>query len=126
MALLHDIGKLAIPDHILNKPGSLTAAELEKTRIHPVVGASILEKVGFDYPVVPTVKYHHECWDGRGYPEGLKGENIPLTARILSVADAYDTLRGPRPYRPPIAREKARQIITGSSGRRIDPPTLQT
>ncbi len=124
-ALLHDIGKLAIPDHILNKPGSLTAAELEKTKIHPVVGASILEKVGFAYPVIPTVKYHHECWDGHGYPEGLKGESIPLTARILSVADAYDTLRGARPYRPPIAREKARQIIIDSSGTRFDPAIVQ-
>ena len=125
-ALLHDIGKLAIPDHILNKPGSLTAAEIEKTKIHPVVGASILEKVGFDYPVVPTVKYHHECWDGRGYPEGLRGPEIPLTARILSVADAYDTLRGARPYRPPIAREKARQIILDGSGSRFDPAIVQT
>ncbi len=125
-ALLHDIGKLAIPDHILSKPGSLTAAELEKTKIHPVVGASILDKVGFDYPVIPTVKYHHECWDGRGYPEGLQGESIPLTARILGVADAYDTLRGARPYRPPIAREKARQIIIDSSGTRFDPAIVQT
>ena len=125
-ALLHDIGKLAIPDHILNKPGSLTPAELEKTKIHPVVGASILEKVGFDYPVVPTVKFHHECWDGRGYPEGLKGKDIPLTARILSVADAYDTLRGARPYRPPIARDEARQMILDSSGTRFDPAIVQT
>ena len=125
-ALLHDIGKLAIPDHILNKPGSLTAAELEKTKIHPVVGASILDNVRFNYPVIPTVKYHHECWDGRGYPEGLQGENIPLTARILSVADAYDTLRGARPYRPPIAREKARQIIIDDSGTRFDPAIVQT
>ncbi|HLM61635.1 MAG TPA: HD domain-containing phosphohydrolase, partial [Pyrinomonadaceae bacterium] len=91
-ALLHDIGKLAVPDHILNKPGRLTPAELEKTKIHAVVGASILEKVEFSYPVVPTVKHHHEMWDGNGYPDGLKGENIPLTARILTIADAYDTL----------------------------------
>ncbi len=125
-ALLHDIGKLAVPDHILNKPDSLTPAELEKTKIHPVVGASILEKVGFDYPVIPTVKYHHEWWDGHGYPEGLKGESIPLTARILGVADAYDTLRGARPYRPPIAREKARQIIIDGSGTRFDPAIVQT
>ncbi len=124
-ALLHDIGKLAVPDHILNKPGKLTAAEIEKTKIHPMVGASILEKVGFDYPVVPTVKYHHENWDGRGYPEGLQGNDIPLTARILCVADAYDTLRGARPYRPPIAREEARQIILDGSGTRFDPAIVQ-
>ena len=120
-ALLHDIGKLAIPDHILNKPESLTPAEFEKTKIHPLVGASILEKVGFTYPVVPTVKYHHECWDGRGYPEGLKGDQIPLTARILCLADAFDTLRGARPYRPAMSREKARQIVQAEAGTRFDP-----
>ena len=90
-----------------------------------MVGASILEKIGFDYPVVPTIKYHHECWDGRGYPEGLKGSEIPLTARILSVADAYDTLRSARPYRPPVAREKARQIIIDGAGTRYDPSIVQ-
>lgn len=120
-ALLHDIGKLAIPDHILNKPEGLTPAELEKTKIHPQVGASILEKVGFTNPVVPTVKYHHERWDGQGYPEGLTGDEIPLTARILSVADGFDTLRGARPYRPAHSREKARQIIQAESGTRFDP-----
>ena len=120
-ALLHDIGKLAVPDHILNKPSGLTPAELEKTKIHSAVGASILEKVGFDYPVVPTVRYHHERWDGLGYPEGLKAEQIPLTARILSVADAFDTLRGARPYRPAISRDKARQIIQSEAGTRFDP-----
>lgn len=125
-ALLHDIGKLAVPDHILNKPGKLTPAEIEKAKIHSAVGASILEKVGFDYPVVPTVRYHHECWDGRGYPEGLKGEDIPLTARILSVADAFDTLRGARPYRDAWPREKARQVIQAESGTRFDPAIVDT
>ena len=120
-ALLHDIGKLAIPDHILNKPGRLTPAEKEKTKIHPSVGASILGKVNFNYPVVPTVKYHHECWDGSGYPEGLKGQNIPLTARILAVADAYDTLRGARPYRAAISREDARKSLINSAGTQFDP-----
>jgi len=120
-ALLHDIGKLAVPDHILNKPGALTPAELDKTKIHSEVGASILEKVGFEYPVVPTVRYHHERWDGMGYPEGLKGEAIPLTARILSVADAFDTLRGARPYRAAIPRDTARQIVQSEAGTRFDP-----
>ena len=124
-ALLHDIGKLAVPDHILNKPGKLTPAELEKTKIHADVGASILEKIGFDSPVVPTVKHHHECWDGSGYPHALKGEEIPLTARILSVADAYDTLRGARPYRPPIPRDLARQIIQDEAGTRFDPAVIR-
>ena len=120
-ALLHDIGKLAVPDHILNKPGRLTRAELEKTKIHASVGASILEKVGFPDPVIPTVKYHHECWDGSGYPEGLRGHNIPLTARILCVADAYDTLRGARPYRPAIDRDEACSYLLNGVGSQFDP-----
>jgi len=120
-ALLHDIGKLAVPDHILNKPSQLTPAEMDKTRIHPSVGASILERIGFDYPVVPTVKHHHEYWDGSGYPEGLKGNNIPLTARVLSVADAYDTLRGARPYRPPVSREEACNLLISGAGVQFDP-----
>lgn len=120
-ALLHDIGKLAVPDHILNKPGKLTAAELEKTKIHASVGASILENVPFNYPVVPTVKHHHEMWDGNGYPEGLKGENIPLTARVLAVADAYDALRGARPYRAAVSRDDARKFLHNGAGKQFDP-----
>lgn len=120
-ALLHDIGKLAVPDHILNKPGRLTPAEIEKTKIHSSVGASILEKVGFSTPVVPTVKYHHEYWDGSGYPERLAGEQIPLTARILAVADAYDTLRGARPYRPAVSRDDARRFLINGAGSQFDP-----
>lgn len=125
-ALLHDIGKLAVPDHILNKTSKLTDAELEKVKIHAEVGASILEKVGFDYPVVPTVRFHHEAWDGSGYPNGLKGKEIPLTARILSVADAFDTLRGERPYRATLTREKARQTIQAQSGTKFDPMVVST
>ncbi len=120
-ALLHDIGKLAVPDHILNKPGRLTPAEMEKMKIHPTVGASILEKVDFPYPVISTVRYHHESWDGTGYPEGLHKEEIPLTARILAVADSYDTLRGARPYRPSVSREEARRYILGAAGSQFDP-----
>lgn len=125
-ALLHDIGKLAVPDHILNKTNTLTDAELEKVKIHAEVGASILEKVGFDYPVVPTVRYHHEAWDGKGYPEGLKGKQIPLTARILSVADAFDTFRGERPYRPALSRDQARQMIQAEAGTKFDPLVVST
>jgi len=120
-ALLHDIGKLAVPDHILNKPGKLTPAELEKTKIHASVGASILDKVGFPYAVVPTVKYHHEYWDGNGYPEGLKGERIPLTARILSIADAYDALREIRPFRPAKTKAEAVQFLRDQAGSQYDP-----
>lgn len=120
-ALLHDIGKLAVPDNILNKPGRLTPAEMEKTKIHASVGASILEDVEFTYPVVPTVRHHHETWDGTGYPDGLKGNEIPITARILSVADAYDTLRGARPYRPAVSREEARRFLLNGAGTQFDP-----
>ena len=120
-ALLHDIGKLAVPDHILNKPGRLTPAEMEKMKIHPEVGASILEKVDFPYPVVPTVRYHHEAWDGSGYPEGLSKDEIPLTARILTIADAYDSIRGSRPYSRSVAQDEARKHILIGAGSQFDP-----
>jgi len=120
-ALLHDIGKLAVPDHILNKPGRLTPAEMEKIKIHASVGASILAKIDFPYPVVPTVKHHHERWDGSGYPDELAKEDIPITARILAVADAYDTLRGARPYRPAVSRDDARKHLKSGAGTQFDP-----
>ena len=86
-ALLHDIGKLAVPEHILNKPSKLTAAEFERMKSHARVGAEILSEVDFPYPVVPIVRHHHESWDGTGYPDGLSGTDIPIGARILSVVD---------------------------------------
>ena len=98
-ALLHDIGKLAVPEHIISKPGRLTPEEFEKMKIHPVVGAEILERVAFPYPVVPLVRAHHEKWDGSGYPDGLKGEEIPLGARILAAVDCLDALAADRQYR---------------------------
>jgi diguanylate cyclase (GGDEF)-like protein/putative nucleotidyltransferase with HDIG domain len=125
-ALLHDIGKLAVPDHILNKPGKLTPAEMEKTKIHSLVGASILENVGFPYPVIPAVKYHHESWDGTGYPEGLMGTQIPLTARILTVADVYDTLRGARPYRKAVPAHEALVLVRREAGHKFDPTIVKT
>ncbi|HVF27995.1 MAG TPA: diguanylate cyclase [Pyrinomonadaceae bacterium] len=120
-ALLHDVGKLAVPDHILNKPGELSPAEFEKMKIHTSVGAQILERVGFPYPVVPVVRHHHEQWDGTGYPEGLKGEAIPLTARILSIIDCYDTLREDRPHRLGLTREEACEMLRHGAGRQFDP-----
>src|SRR2546430_1670893 len=96
-ALLHDIGKLAVPEHIISKPGKLTPEEFEKMKIHPVVGAEILERVEFPYPVVPIVRSHHEKWDGSGYPDGLRGEEIPIGARILSAVDTPDALASDRP-----------------------------
>ena len=98
-ALLHDIGKLAVPENIISKPGKLKPEEFEKMKIHPIIEAEILDRVQFPYPVVPIVRAHHEKWDGTGYPEGLKGEQIPLGARILSVVDCLDALASDRQYR---------------------------
>ncbi|MDQ5837263.1 MAG: diguanylate cyclase [Acidobacteriota bacterium] len=120
-ALLHDVGKLAVPDHILNKPGQLSEAEFERMKVHTTVGAQILERVGFPYPVVPVVRYHHERWDGCGYPEGLKGEEIPLTARILSVVDCFDSAREDRPYRRGMTREEACALLRRGAGTHFDP-----
>ena len=99
-ALLHDMGKLAIPEHILNKPGKLTTAEYETMKQHANIGADILSAIEFPYPVVPIVRYHHENWNGHGYPTGLSEESIPIGARILAVVDCFDALTSDRPYRP--------------------------
>ncbi len=120
-ALFHDIGKLATPDHILNKPTSLTDTEMETMKAHATVGADILESVPFPYPVSPFVRYHHEKWDGSGYPEGLAGETIPLGARILSIVDCYDALRSDRPYRSKLSRDAALDYILSESGKSFDP-----
>lgn len=124
-ALLHDIGKLAVPDHILSKPGKLTSAELEKAKTHSAVGASILEAIDFPYPVVPTVRFHHEAWDGSGYPNGISGNDIPITARILAVANTYDALRSERPYRQALPREEARRLMSEGAGNQFDPHVVQ-
>lgn len=120
-ALLHDVGKLAVPDHILNKPGVLTPAEFERTKIHTVVGAEILSRVDFPYPVIPIVRHHHERWDGRGYPDGLKGDQIPVTARIMSVIDCFDSVREDRPFRPGKSREEAIDLLKKGTGTHFDP-----
>jgi diguanylate cyclase (GGDEF)-like protein/putative nucleotidyltransferase with HDIG domain len=124
-ALLHDIGKLAVPEHIISKPGKLTPEEFEKMKIHPVVGAEILERVKFPYPVVPIVRCHHEKWDGTGYPSGLKGEEIPVGARILSVVDCLDALASDRQYRKAIPLEKAMEIVRSESGKAFDPRVVE-
>jgi diguanylate cyclase (GGDEF)-like protein/putative nucleotidyltransferase with HDIG domain len=123
-ALLHDIGKLAVPEHILSKPGKLSSAEYSKIMIHPVVGADILSNVEFPYEVVPIVKHHHEKYDGSGYPTGLKAEEIPFGARILTVVDCYDALTTSRPYRPRYTREQALELMRRESGRTFDPAVL--
>ncbi|MFP5207390.1 MAG: HD-GYP domain-containing protein, partial [Acidobacteriota bacterium] len=110
-ALLHDIGKLAVPDHIINKPGRLTPDEFEKMKIHPVVGAEILERVAFPYPVAPIVRSHHEKWNGKGYPDGLKGEEIPIGARILAAVDCLDALASDRQYRKALPLDEAIESV---------------
>ncbi len=120
-ALLHDIGKLAVPEHIISKPGRLTPEEFEKMKIHPLVGAEILEEVQFPYPVVPIVRAHHERWDGSGYPFGLAGEEIPIGARILSVVDCLDALASDRQYRRALPLDQAMEIVISESGKSFDP-----
>lgn len=125
-ALLHDTGKLAVPEHILNKPGKLTAAEFETMKTHVDVGADILSSIDFPYPVVPIVRAHHENWDGSGYPRGLRGEEIPIGARILSVVDCFDALTSDRPYRSAMREEEALEIIVQRCGSMYDPHVVET
>ncbi|HYB96018.1 MAG TPA: HD domain-containing phosphohydrolase [Vicinamibacterales bacterium] len=125
-ALLHDTGKLAVPERILNKPGKLTAAEFEAMKLHVDVGADILSSIDFPYPVVPIVRAHHENWDGSGYPNGLKGIDIPIGARILSVVDCYDALTSDRPYRAAMTDEDALAIIRARRGTMYDPVIVDT
>jgi diguanylate cyclase (GGDEF)-like protein/putative nucleotidyltransferase with HDIG domain len=123
-ALLHDIGKLAIPEHIISKPGRLTPEEFEKMKIHPVVGAEILERVRFPYPVVPIVRAHHEKWDGSGYPLGLKGTQIPIGARILAAVDFLDALASDRQYRRALPLDEAMSRLQEESGKSFDPKVV--
>src|SRR5262252_7436408 len=124
-AMLHDIGKLAVPEQILSKPGRLTPEEFEKMKIHPVVGAEILDRVQFPYPVVPIVRSHHEKWDGTGYPDSLVGEGIPIGARILSVVDCFDALTSERPYRRAMSPEEAMEQLKLESGVSYDPRVVE-
>jgi diguanylate cyclase (GGDEF)-like protein/putative nucleotidyltransferase with HDIG domain len=125
-ALLHDIGKLAVPEHIISKPGRLTPEEFEKMKIHPVVGAEILERVKFPYPVVPVVRAHHEKWDGSGYPYGLQGDAIPIGARILAAVDCLDALATDRQYRRALPLDEAMKIVESEAGKAFDPRVVET
>ncbi len=125
-ALLHDIGKIGVPAYILNKPGKLTEHEFEQMKMHTIIGADMLSNVDFRYPVVPIVRHHHERWDGRGYPDGLKGEGIPITARILTLVDNYDALRSDRPYKTGMTREAALAYIKENAGTFFDPNLVET
>ena len=124
-ALLHDIGKLAVPEHIINKPGRLTPEEFEKMKVHPLVGAEILDRVAFPYPVAPIVRSHHERWDGSGYPAGLAGQEIPIGARILSVVDCLDAMATDRQYRPAIPLDQAMEKVKEKSGTWFDPQVVE-
>jgi putative nucleotidyltransferase with HDIG domain len=125
-ALLHDTGKIAIPESILNKPGRLTPAEFETMKSHVTIGAEILSAIDFPYPVVPIVEAHHENWDGSGYPRGLAGEEIPIGARILAVVDCFDALTTDRPYRPAMSDEEALRLVLERRGTFYDPAVVDT
>ncbi len=125
-ALLHDVGNLAVPEYILNKPGRLSPAEFEKMKVHATVGGDIVSRVGFPYPVEDVVRHHHERWDGTGYPKGLKGERIPLVARIIAAVDFYDSTRCERPYRAGMTREESLALLRKKAGKSFDPAVVET
>jgi putative nucleotidyltransferase with HDIG domain len=124
-ALLHDIGKMAILDHTLLKPGPLTDEEREMIRRHPVYAVEMLQDIPFLRPALDIPRCHHEKWDGSGYPYGLKGEEIPLAARIFAVVDVWDALRSDRPYRSAISVEEACTVIQQESGTHFDPRIVE-
>jgi len=124
-SLLHDIGKIGIPESILNKDGPLDENEKKFMQQHPIVGATILQPIKELEPAILGVKYHHERYDGSGYPEGLRGDQIPLIASIISVADAFDAITTNRPYRKGLCEEKAIEEIEKASGTQFDPEIAQ-
>ncbi len=124
-ALLHDIGKVHIPDAILLKPAKLTEAEFDEMKRHTIVGAQIAIRRGLPVEVAAAIRSHHERWDGSGYPDGLCGEDIPLLAQIIGVADCFDALREVRPYRTPLSRGEAVKILRDDSGTRFDPVLIE-
>ena len=122
--LLHDIGKVAIPDAILHKPEPLSRQERQLIEQHPVIGWQIVTQVDFLGAASDVVRHHHERWDGEGYPDGLKGEDIPLTARVFAVADTLDALTTDRPYRPASPISEARALIAEERGSQFDPDVV--
>jgi diguanylate cyclase (GGDEF)-like protein/putative nucleotidyltransferase with HDIG domain len=124
-SLLHDIGKLAIDDYILNKPGRLSKQEFEKMKLHSTAGDEILRQIQFPFPVAKYVRCHHERWDGAGYPDGLKGEDIPFGARILSIADAFDAIRSSRPYKMSFSVQDSIELLRSASGTLYDPNLVE-
>jgi len=123
---LHDVGKIAVNASILQKPGPLDEAELEQIRVHPVAGARLIQDVADFQPALPYVLHHHERWDGTGYPHRLRGERIPLEARVLGVADAFDAMTSRRPYRPALSVEQALAELQRCAGTQFDPSLART
>ncbi|UCG53624.1 MAG: HD domain-containing protein [Candidatus Latescibacterota bacterium] len=123
-SMLHDIGKIGIPDRLLNRPGDLAEEEIEQVRSHVKMGASMLKALGEMHPVVPLILHHHEAYDGSGYPDGLKGEQIPLMSRVLSVADTYDAMTSDRPYRQAMSKADAIAELKRCSGTSFDPKVV--
>ncbi|MBA2517510.1 MAG: HD-GYP domain-containing protein, partial [Solirubrobacterales bacterium] len=124
-ALFHDIGKIAVPDAILNKPGPLDEAEMSVIREHPLVGERILAPVAFLSGIRRIVRHDHERWDGGGYPDGLRGDAIPLGARIVFAVDAFHAMSSDRPYRKAMSRSRARHEVQRHSGRQFDPDVVR-
>ncbi|HVY95824.1 MAG TPA: HD domain-containing phosphohydrolase [Solirubrobacterales bacterium] len=123
-ALLHDIGKIETPSEIVDKPGPLTRGEYAEMRHHAAAGAALVEALG-DPDLTAIVRHHHERFDGRGYPDGLRGYAIPLGARILAVADTFDALVSPRPYRPPMSERRALVLLDTAAGTQLDPAVVR-
>ena len=123
--LLHDIGKIGVPADVLDKPGALNAEEMQIMRSHVTVGARILEPIASYRDVIPVVLYHHEWFNGNGYPEGLKGDDIPLLARVLAVPDVFDAITSDRPYRMSLGLERACEVIRGNAGTHFDPEVVE-
>lgn len=121
----HDIGKIGIPDEILKKPGSLTQEEFSYIKKHPDIGADILKPINFFMEIIEGIRFHHERWDGRGYPEGLKADSIPIIARIISVADVFDVIISPRPYKKAVSMEEAYEELLKNSGTQFDPSVIE-
>lgn len=125
-ALLHDVGKIGISEYILGKPGRLTDQELFMVKKHPEIGEQILENVEFLKSTIPAILHHHERYDGKGYPGGLAGDDIPLSAKIISVSETYDYLTSDLSYRNAISKEQAREELKNSSGNQLDPEIVYT
>jgi putative nucleotidyltransferase with HDIG domain len=123
-ALLHDIGKMGVPDHILLKPGPLTGEEQLLMQKHPQYAYDLIQPIAFLRPALDIPYCHHEKWDGTGYPRGLKGKEIPLTARLFAIVDSWDALTSDRPYRPAWSKEEALAYMREESGKQFDPQVV--